>query len=660
MPQTADEILVVGTKRRESLADVPFAMSVVNVGGTRLADRAATTDDVVFAAGDVQLTNLGPGRNRLFIRGVADSAFSGPTQSTVSIYLDDARINFNAPDPDLRLVDVDRVEVLKGPQGSLYGTGALGGIYRIVPNKAVFGETSGRVAAGLSAVAHGALGGSIEGTLNLPLLDDSAALRLTGYVIRDGGWVDDSGRGAMDVNRVTTKGVRGSFRAALDDDWTIEAAGVAQFIGARDSQYSFVGAPPRSRSTAFAEPSDNDFLHGRLALSGHLGRFDLNSTTAIVSHRVENLYDASSAAALFGRAAPLRYDDLQTLTLATHETRLSDASLERPWVIGISLLSAASKLRGDLLDPVLAPATVIRLRHDVQEGALFGEGTVSLPANFEATGGLRLSLTASHDESSQSREDRATKIAVTPMLALRWRPTPTFQLYGRFASALRAGGLNPSGAPVSFKSDKLESFELGGRLSSDDSRLLLSVDLFRVRWHDIQSDLLEANGLVTTANVGTGRNLGADVSLIARPMPGWRLEAGAVVQEAELRRTVAVTAGQREPGLPSVPDRTFRLGLTREIAIGDNRFSVDITARYVGKSRLSFDSSLDRRMGGYTTADAQATYATGAWRWSATVTNLLGDDGDTFSFGNPFSIRSQDQHVTVRPRSVELRVERTF
>src|SRR5690606_14816127 len=101
---------------------------------------------------------LGPGRNRLFLRGVADSPFSGESQSTVAVVLDEARVTYSAPDPDIRLVDVERVEVLKGPQGSYYGTGTLGGIYHIVTRRAQVDKTSLALSANVESVAHGGTG----------------------------------------------------------------------------------------------------------------------------------------------------------------------------------------------------------------------------------------------------------------------------------------------------------------------------------------------------------------------------------------------------------------------------------------------------------------------------------------------------------------------
>jgi len=82
-------------------------------------------------------TNLGTGRNKIFIRGVADSSFNGPSQSIVGQYLGDVRLTFNAPDPDLELYDIARVEVLEGPQGTLYGAGSLGGVVRVCPARPI-------------------------------------------------------------------------------------------------------------------------------------------------------------------------------------------------------------------------------------------------------------------------------------------------------------------------------------------------------------------------------------------------------------------------------------------------------------------------------------------------------------------------------------------
>ena len=157
------DIIVTASKRDERLSDLPASISILggpaldHLAGKRgLVDLLATTDGAFS-------TNLGPGRDRVFLRGVADSAFNGTSQSLVSLYLDDARIGYSSPDPDLRMVDIDRVEILRGPQGTLYGTGALGGVIRIVTTAPDLDEASGRVAGDVTATNNGAVGGAFEG-----------------------------------------------------------------------------------------------------------------------------------------------------------------------------------------------------------------------------------------------------------------------------------------------------------------------------------------------------------------------------------------------------------------------------------------------------------------------------------------------------------------
>src|SRR5205085_621294 len=100
-----------------------------------------------FRLSGLTVTNLGPGRNKLFVRGLSDGAASGHAQAMVGLYFDDMRLTYNAPDPDLRLVDIDRVELLRGPQGSLYGSGSLGGVLQVVSNRPNATARSGFVSA---------------------------------------------------------------------------------------------------------------------------------------------------------------------------------------------------------------------------------------------------------------------------------------------------------------------------------------------------------------------------------------------------------------------------------------------------------------------------------------------------------------------------------
>src|SRR3546814_3797556 len=120
-----DEIIVTASK-----TDLPhshFAGVVTQLDGGDLAFGGERgMDSILSRTASVSSTHLGPGRNKLFIRGIADSSFTGPTQSTVGQHFGDIRLSYNAPDPDLRPYDIDTVEILEGPPGTFYGSGSLG------------------------------------------------------------------------------------------------------------------------------------------------------------------------------------------------------------------------------------------------------------------------------------------------------------------------------------------------------------------------------------------------------------------------------------------------------------------------------------------------------------------------------------------------------
>lgn len=655
---SVQEVVVQGVKRRETLSSVPFAVRVlIPAREPSLQDRAPTTADAAALAGDVQLTNLGPGRNRIFIRGVADSAFSGPTQSTVSIYLDDARISFDAPDPDLRLVDVERVEVLKGPQGSLYGAGALGGIYRIVPAKPQLGERFALFAVQGGGRSEGALSGGLEGVVNLPV-GRHAAARLAAYALDDGGWIDDVRRGLDDVNRTRTVGGRASVRVELGGDWTAEIAATGQSLRARDAQYAVRSVGGRRRASPVAQPSDNDFGNLRLAASGSWRGLQVDSTTSVVGNELDNSYDASAAAA--PSAGPVVYRESQSLRMATHETRISDPARQRPWVVGVSLLSERSDFHGHTLRGAGGAPPTYELQRDFAEAAVFAEASQNLTQALEATLGLRLALSQAENETKGAPRVRDRKALLAPTAALSWRPRADLQLYARYASASRPGGLNPSGQPARFDADELQSLELGARYGDPEGRLGLTLEAFGIRWREIQSDLLQSDGLTATANVGDAHNLGAELAAQWNLGSGWRLDAQGVIQEAEIQPVTPRALDRREAGLPAIPQVSGRLAVARDVDLGPFHGAFQLSARYVGRSRLSFDPALDRRMGGYGVLDASASLSRGAWRVSVAAYNLLDEDADTFSFGNPFAVGAEDQRAPLAPRSLQARVERRF
>ncbi|HWW63271.1 MAG TPA: TonB-dependent receptor [Sphingomonadaceae bacterium] len=654
-------IIVTGQKRPQLLQDVAMSVSVVPLAGNAAGKLSAGSQDLALSVEGLAVTNLGPGRNRQFIRGVADSPFNGPSQSTVAVQLDEARVTFDAPDPDLRLVDMDRVEILKGPQGPLYGSGALGGIYHMVTRKPDPAQAAGSMRLIGEVIEHGSAGGGGEAVLNLPLIADTLAVRGVGYVIRSGGYIDNLGRN-QDANTTETTGARLALRWQPDANWTVDLSGTLQDMNAHDSQYVTASDDTVRRDARMAEPTDNDFKSAAATVQGLIGGLKLLATTSYIDHDVDYTLDSTDASALFGLSGQSSYLDDRKYTLINHEIRLSPAN-SSVWLAGLSYMRARSHSEATIssADTVL---TVEALDRKITEFAAFGEVSVPLLPHVTATAGARLFRSIAEDEAVEragGASDRISKTVLSPSVAVSWTPDPRSIVYLRFASALRPGGLAPAGQAVSrrFDSDGLGTFDLGIRHTLADDRLSISASLFHTDWNHIQSDYLLPNGLISTRNAGRGRIYGLEASAEWRAFPGFQLSAGGSYLDARL---VSTEAGLKidDRRLPIAPDATGRLTAQYNFSLGGWATSLSAQANYIGRSRLTFDDNLDREMGDYTITSLAAFFTRNRLTIGARIDNMFDVKGDSFAFGNPFSIMVAQQYTPLRPRTFTLSLARAW
>lgn len=660
-PYPVQEIIVTGQKRPQLLQDVAMSISVVEVGSNATSQLSTGSRDLALSVEGLAVTNLGPGRNRQFIRGVADSPFNGPSQSTVAVQLDEARITFDAPDPDLRLADMERVEILKGPQGPLYGSGALGGIYKMVTRKPDLVETSGSTRLIGEAIEHGSVGAGAEAMLNLPLVDDRLAVRGVGYLLRSGGWIDNMGRN-HNANETKTSGGRLALRWQPDADWTIDVAGVLQDVNSKDSQYVTESDDTVRREARIAEPTDNDFKSVAATVQGRIGALKLLATTSYVDHGVDYTLDATDASAQFGLSGQSTYLDDRKYSILNHELRISPASSSN-WIAGLSYMRARSHNVGTMssASETLAVETLDR---KITEFAAFGEVTIPLINRVTATAGIRIFRSIAEDEAleqSGATSEHISKTGVSPSLALAWAPGTRSIVYLRYARALRPGGLAPAGETSSrrFDSDELGTFDLGVRHSLPGDRLSLNASLFHTVWDHIQSDYLLPNGLVSTRNAGRGRIYGVEASADWKPFRGLRLSAGASYLDARLTKTEDGLALD-DRRLPIAPDLTGRLAAQYDFPLGGWATSLSAQANYIGRARLTFDEDLDREMGNYTTASLAAFFTRNSLTIGARLDNLFDIKGDSFAFGNPFSIMQGQQYTPLRPRTFTFSISRAW
>lgn len=657
------DIVVTARKVPEPLSEVPGPVSVHVPDGQRASGSDAGTAAVAGEIEGLVATNGGPGESRLFLRGVADSPFVGFGQSPVSIYLNEARVTYDAPDPDFRMVDVDRVEVLKGPQGPLYGTGALGGVYRVATAVPNLTELAGHAREGFSALPGHGIGASGEAAINLPLAPGRAGLRLVGYGSVEPGWINDA-RGNAEINQTVVRGARASLRVVPRQGWTLDLVGAGQDVHARDSQYVDRDREDLVRSDRLPEPRSNGVGVVSGVLEGALGSRTLTVATSYSAQRTVRSNDATAAAEAFGLAAPLEYVERRRYRVFDQEVRLSSQGGRTPWTIGASYLSSTSRARGVARSAGSPPTGLLDASREVTEAAIFADGSRALADRLRLGIGLRLfRSTATEDREDVSGADVRSKsfVGVSPSATLSWSPAADTLAYVRVASALRPGGLDPSNVKTRrYDADELIAFEAGLRRHSPDGRLFVEIGTFRSIWSDIQSDYLLDNGLVATRNAGKASVLGADLAFRWRPTPDWSVVAGASGQHARLVRGVGGVDLERDPRLPTVPDVSAHLEIRRSLIVGAWRVASTVTGRYVGRSRLSFDQGLDRRMGGYAEVAAGVELRSGRFAIEASATNLLDARGDSLAFGNPFSVRIERQYTPIRPRALAISLARDF
>jgi outer membrane receptor protein involved in Fe transport len=658
------DIVVTASKRAIGLDRYPGGAYVVAASSLSHAAAGQGTEAIVALIPALASTHLGAGRNKLFIRGVADSSFNGPTPATVGQYFGDVRLNYNAPDPDLSLYDIDAVEILEGPQGTLYGAGALGGILRVVPQPALLDRFDGSIAVGHSFATRAADGGDLVGIVNVPIVTDTLGIRAVAFRTIDGGYIDDAGRGLKDVNRTSKRGGRATLRLRPGDGWTVDLGLLVQNVTTEDGQYAERGLPPLTRISRIAQPFDNDYVLASLSVAKDWGPLHLVSATGLVRHDVSSTYDFSPAG-----GEPTLFRQANRIRLLTSETRLSRRGTDGTgWVLGLNLMHDDERLTRALGTPD-APLPLLGVDNDVTQAALFGDAGFRLFGNVTAGIGARLEYTRLSGRpidggtAEQGGADRK-QISLLPSLSLSWQPRHSFIGFIHYQEGFRTGGLSVSGDGHAqrFRGDTLGMVEGGVRFGDPvNGRFDASMTVSYSRWEHIQADLVDGSGLPFTANIGTGRVIGTEGKAAWKPMHGLRIEGAVFVNASDLLHPAPgfATDGMSElPNIAHVGGR-FSAGYSRSLASGWE-LTANAMLRYVGRSRLGVGSTLDFVQGNYLETAAGLGLGKGRYRVSLDAANLFNAVGNRFSLGNPFDVALGRQIVPQRPRTIRLGLEARF
>ena len=670
-PEPEPEDIVVTASKRDTLSQ-RFPGQWTRLDGAEFAPLGVAGAEAIESRSvGFSSTHLGAGRNKLFIRGIADSSFSGPTQSPVGQYFGDMRTGYSGPDPDLKLVDMQSVEILEGPQGTLYGSGALGGIVLLKPNTPILNQLSGTAAIGGSVTWHGDLGYDASAVLNAPL-GDRIALRGVAYHAREGGYIDNLATGEKDINDIEVTGGRATLTAELVPDWFVDLAGVAQRIDGDDSQYADDKGSGLTRESLVDQPFSSDFSLASLVIRKDSGPIRFRSTTGASWQDVDEAFDASMEDLV------RRLDQHSRARAISNETRVWRPMADGySWLVGFSSIAHRYEVARDIHhDGETSDLSGVENR--VRETTVYGEFGAELTPSIEASVGGRYTITRLSGSGEHlsplawtkldSENPKRTERRFLPSAALLARPIEGLSIYARYQQGFRPGGLSIAADTVRlYRNDRLGTAELGfryGRPGRDRFDLQGSATLSR--WKDIQADFLDPSGLPVTDNIGDGRVWTVTVNGGLRVTPDLRVEAGVAWNDGKIThptdffRTLVADGETASMEIPNIARVVARGAIewNRDLG-GDWMLETNAYARYVGRSRLGVGQHLGEEQGQYVDSGLILRATDERRAFSLTVTNLTDEVGNRFAFGAPIATGA-DQLTPLRPRTIRLGFEHNF
>jgi outer membrane receptor protein involved in Fe transport len=658
-PVTVTELLVTATKRVRNTRELAVAVTAIPRAGVQ-ATGATDAGEAASQFAGVLATNLGPGRNKLLLRGLSDGAYSGRTRSTVATYLDDIPVNYNAPDPDLRLVDVERVEVARGPQGALFGAGSMSGVYRIVTRKPDLEQFSAELRASGAITKGGSPSSSVEGHLNVPVLPYQLGLRLSAYHEVQGGYLDDILQNRSNVDRTARRGARLIATYEPNDAWTATVTLAGQHLRSDDTHYTSPGLGLK-RAVRTPEPHVNDIELATATVRRSWGWAELTSSTGYVRHRYGSVYDSTATKANYTEFADKAIYAERTRTNLIVQDLFLNSRGAGPveWLVGAYGSYTTVNQRTEFLAQLPFAAPLVHVYGDhrrdyVREAAAYGEASYEFaPGWTVALGGRAFDIETRTKSDVVSENflprslDRTTRFTgFSPKLSVQWKFADGDLAYAVVSEGYRSGGVNSGGAVAlsalreTFSPDRLVNYELGLKLSAMSDRLSLNSAVFYSVWDDIQTDQFRDSGIAYTTNAGDARVLGLETELSFRARNGLSAQLNGRFSNT---KTSGVNPDFRPSlvnGLPGAPAISGGGLLSYERGIfGDWTLRLVGQATYVGRSRVTFDAA-QPKMGGYArtrlSAEVLGVVESTPVAAQVYVINPLDSFSDTFAFGNPF------------------------
>lgn len=650
-----ESVIVTATRRSESVQTV--AGQVTALTGADLAQMHANTfADFASSVPGLSFASAGATSNLIAIRGVT----TGTSQlgSAVGLYLDDVPLGASTQfglgfqSFNVNLFDLDRVEVLNGPQGTLFGANALGGALRYITDKPDPEVFDGRVEVEGSDTDHGSFNDGLRFMANMPLFDGTAAIRVDGLQEYDSGYTQDPTHSRYNVGSGNTFSGRVSFLWQPTSDFDIrlsayseniigDGADVAlrdpithqQVIGAYNQSYA-LAQPSQSDVQLYSAAIDYDFHWAKLtSVTGY--QVDHGQYTSDVSTFYDTAflyYDLLSAGVPgstifdnFSDPYAITVDD--TTTKITQEVRLTSADSKfLEWVVGGYFDHETTHESVDLIDGSTADGTLPAgytgagtlpffgyLPSTYREFAAYADGTYFVTDDIDLTLGIRYS---NQDQNYQSNiqsvivpnpffptpntlyhyQSSSNGGVATYLINPRWRITDDTMVYAKVSSGYRPGGPNfvlpASTLPATFRPDTLWNYEVGEKSTFWDGKLTLDADVYDIEWHDMQATE-NVEGINQLINCCNSRIEGAEASFSYRVLPDLSVAGSGAFTDA-FTTSVGPSLGLLAPGfrLPLSPKYNFALQATYTYELGNGvGGAVNVSDVWVGDRTNGYSGS---------------------------------------------------------------------
>lgn len=669
-----EEVIVTASRREESLQDVAIAVTVIDTQEYADAGFVGMDEILPFVPG-VSVVEAGtPYGNFVYMRGINAVLAAGVTSYVDEIPFGSSTVYTTGAPLDGTLLDLGTMDVLKGPQGTLYGASAIGGILKFNTRKPSLEEWTGSASANLSDTNGGGFNQLYRVNLNGPLIKDTLGMSLTAFSEDSSGYVDNVALGIEDWDDYEYYGGSGSLLWAVTDklevtvqgmyqNATLEGTSTIQANHADDMLQPGIGAGEPwfgeyETGVAAINPSEYEAQLLGLTIRYDLGFAELVSITSTQELSFGQDADltvpfAAYADLFFPQNAPHTSAVLEAelgFDKFTQELRLtSESNGKFEWIAGAFYVDEDGFNVQDLIVTPAEDLFYANFPSHYEELSLFGTATWYFTPDFDASFGLRWTDYSSDVELVA----RGPLVAPLPyseigddvtnyLFNVRYRPSDNTSLYGRVASGYRAGGANfllldTSGNPVTapfYRPDDLVSYEVGVKGGTADGRFQYDVAAFYIDWQDYQIRVTRA-GLGVAANAEKASSQGIEATVSYALTEALTATASGAWVNAEMGADEPDLGAPKGEQLPLTPEWQASLGLNYDFEIAQLPARVGGTYRYKGEMPVGFGGYTDANgtyfppslprveLDSYSLVDLNAGITVGAFDFSLYVTNLF-------------------------------------